>query len=62
MAHGKAIWRGSLVVDPPPGNKPRRGSPMPKLAFSAAMRISVPCSISMPPAMQKPFTAAMIGL
>jgi hypothetical protein len=34
----------------------------PEVACSAAMRMSVPCMNSMPPAMQKPLTAAMIGL
>jgi hypothetical protein len=62
MAAGKASWRGSRTVVPPPANRPRLGSITPKVARSVARRMSVPPSISMPPATQGPSTAAMIGL
>ncbi len=59
-AHG--ICRGSRTCEPPVGMIPQRTSPSPNVAFSDAMRMSVPCMNSSPPAMQKPLTAAMIGL
>ncbi len=62
MAAGYGIWRGSRTVVPPPANRPRLGSITANVAVSDATRISVPPSISMPPATQVPFTAAMIGL
>ena len=61
MAHGNGIWRGSRTVVPPPGNNPRLGSKMPNDAFSDAIRMSVPISISMPPATHVPLTAAITG-
>ena len=62
MAAGKASWRGSRTVVPPPAKRPRLGSITPNLALVVATRMSMPPSISMPPATQGPFTAAMIGL
>ena len=62
MAAGNAIWRGRRTVVPPPANRPRLGSITPNTDRSVAMRMSVPPSISMPPATQGPSTAAMIGL
>ena len=62
MAAGQGIWRGRRTVVPPPANSPRLGSITPNVAVSLATRRSVPPSISMPPATQTPFTAAMIGL
>ena len=44
------IWRGSRIAEPPSGNRPRLPSHTPKVAFSPAMRMSVPWSISVPPA------------
>ena len=46
---------------PPPANRPRLGSITANFASGHATRMSTPPSISMPPAVQKPFTAAMIG-
>ena len=62
MAAGQGTWRGRRTVVPPPAKSPRLGSITPKVAVSLATRRSVPPSISMPPATQTPFTAAMIGL
>ena len=62
MAAGNGSWRGSRTVVPPPANRPRLGSITANLASGHAMRMSTPPSISMPPAMQGPLTAAMIGL
>jgi hypothetical protein len=62
MATAQGICRGSRMCVPPAGMMPQRTSPRPKVAFSDAMRRSVPWSISRPPAMQWPFTAPMIGL
>ena len=62
MAAGNASWRGSRTVVPPPANRPRLGSITPNVAVGEAMRMSMPPSISMPPATHGPFTAAMIGL
>jgi len=62
MAAGKGICRGSRTVVPPPANSPRLGSSTPKVAVSAATRMSQPPSISIPPATHVPLTAAMIGL
>ena len=62
MAIENGIWRGSRTVVPPPANSPRLGSMTAKVASGQAMRMSVPHSISIPPAVQNPFTAAMIGL
>ncbi len=47
---------------PPPANSPRFGSITANFASGQAIRRSVPPSISMPPAVQNPFTAATIGL
>ncbi len=47
---------------PPPAKRPRLGSRTPKVAVSAATRMSQPPSISIPPATQVPLTAATIGL
>ena len=47
---------------PPPAKSPRLGSITPNVACSVAMRMSMPPSISMPPATHGPLTAAMIGL
>ncbi len=46
---------------PPPANSPRFGSMTANCASGHATRMSTPPSISIPPAVQKPFTAAMIG-
>ena len=62
MAAGNDSCRGSRAVVPPPANKPRFGSITPNLAFGVAMRMSIPPSISMPPATHGPFTAATMGL
>jgi len=59
MVYG--IWRGSRHAEPPSGNRPRLASQTPKIAPSPAMRMSVPCSISVPPATAWPSTAAIIG-
>ena len=44
------IWRGSRIAEPPSGKRPRLPSQTPKIAPSPATRMSVPCSISVPPA------------
>ncbi len=44
------IWRGSRIAEPPRGKRPRLPSHTPKIAPSPATRMSVPCSISVPPA------------
>ena len=44
------ICRGSRHADPPSGKSPRFASHTPKIALSPATRMSVPCSISVPPA------------
>ena len=62
MAAGNASCRGRRTVVPPPANSPRLGSITPNDAMGDAMRMSMPPSISMPPATQWPFTAATIGL
>ncbi len=59
-AHG--ICRGSRTVVPPPAKSPRLGSMTANFASGHATRMSHPPSISMPPAVQKPLTAAMTGL
>ena len=61
MALVAPIKRGSLWVPPAPGMIPRLTSINPKVACSAAMRMSQAMAISSPPARQKPLTAAMIG-
>ena len=62
MAMQYGTWRASRTVEPPPGKRPHRGSWRPNVAVVAATRMSVAWRISMPPATQKPFTAAMTGL
>ena len=62
IAAGQGIWRGSSALVPPLAKMPRRGSSMPNTASGLASRMSVPLSISIPPATHGPFTAAMIGL
>ena len=47
---------------PPPANRPRFGSITANFASGHTTRMSQPPSISMPPAVQKPFTAAITGL
>ena len=62
IAWHQPIWRGSRTIEPANGITPRRTSGRPKLAWSAAMRMSVPSIISMPPARQAPLIAAISGL
>ncbi len=61
IASGNGICRGRRTVVPPPANRPRFGSMTANFASGHATRMSTPPSISMPPAAQKPLTAAMIG-
>ena len=62
IACGHGIWRGRRTVVPPPANSPRLGSITANFASGHATRMSQPPSISIPPAVQKPFTAAITGL
>ena len=59
-AHG--IWRTRRVSAPPAGMRPHRTSLELNVACGAAMRMSVPRNISMPPPMHRPLTAQTIGL
>ena len=56
------IWRTSRTAEPPIGYRLHLASEMPNLALSPATRMSVPCRISVPPAMAGPSTAAISGL
>ena len=60
MVYG--IWRSSRTAEPPIGYRLHLASEMPNLALSPATRMSVPCRISVPPAMAGPSTAAISGL
>ena len=55
-------WRALWTVEPPPGNRPRRGSASWNQASSAHTRRSVFHIISRPPAAQMPLMAAITGL
>ena len=59
MVYG--IWRTRRTADPPIGYRLHLASEMPNLALSPATLISVPCRISVPPAIAGPSTAAING-
>src|ERR1700757_1991456 len=56
------ICRTSRTAEPPIGYRLHLASEMPNLALSPAMRMSVACRISVPPAIAGPSTAAISGL
>ena len=56
------IWRTRRTAEPPIGYRLHFASEMPNFALSPATRMSVPCRISVPPAMAGPSTAAISGL
>jgi hypothetical protein len=56
------ICRGSLTAEPPSGYRLHFASATPNFADSPAIRMSVPCRISVPPAIAGPSTAAISGL
>ncbi len=61
IARQYGICRARRTVDPPAGKSAHRGSGSPKRASSDAIRTSVACSSSVPPATQMPRTAATTG-
>ncbi len=56
------IWRGNRTAEPPIGYRLHLASEIPNFALSPATRMSVPCRISVPPAIAGPSTAAISGL
>ena len=60
MVYG--ICRTRRTAEPPIGYRLHLASEIPNFALSPATRMSVPCRISVPPAMAGPSTAAMSGL
>ena len=61
-AQPRPTMRGRRWVAPPPGMMPSFPSGVPNCAFAEATRRSHPSATSRPPPMQKPLTAAMVGL
>ena len=55
------ICRRNRTAEPPIGYSDQRASDTPNRALSPATRMSVPCRISVPPAMATPSTAAITG-